>query len=179
MPLHLCFWRGFVPFLPYFVIMKTKKRSIFNELRRDQILTLTVRYIVGLVSFYGLQIGLQNLPLSIFTIVLSTSPFFTAVIQYFWLGDPILFYEVFSMFGCFAGIALISFYRPASTALPDSENDSYEPNYSLGIIAVFLATIGFAFVTVAIKSLKNVHFSVLLTWYSVFTTTVVGIALFV
>jgi len=163
-PIHLSFFRGFVPLLPYFLIMKTKKRSIFKELRRDQVATLIMRFIVGAVVFYTMQIGIKNLPLSIFTVVLSTNPFGTAVIQYFWLGDPILFYEVFSMVGSFSGIALISFYRPASTAIPDSDDDIFEPNYTLGIISTFIATLGICFITVAIKSLKNVHFSILLTW---------------
>jgi len=181
-PIHLSFWRGLVPFLPYFAIMKTKKRSIFNELRRDQVGTLTLRFIVGAVAFYTLQVGVQNLPLSILTVVMSTNPFGTAVIQYLWLGDPILVYEVFSMLGSFSGIALISFYRPVSISEPvisDSDNDSFEPNYTLGIISTLIATLGICFVTVAVKSLKNVHFSVLLTWYSCFNIAVFGIVLFV
>jgi len=178
-PIHISFWRGIVPLLPYFVIMKTNKRSIFNELRRDQVGTLVIRFIIGVASFYAMQVGLQNLPLSISTVVLSTNPFFTAVIQYLWLGDPILFYEVFSMVGSFAGIALISFYRPSSTAIPDSDVEIFEPNYMLGIFASLFSSVGIGYVSVATKSLKNVHFSVLLTWYCLFEASIVGVVLFV
>jgi len=121
-PIHLSFWRGFVPLSPYILLMKMNKKSLFSELRRDQAFTLTIRMIGGMLSFYFMQVGIQNLPLSIFTVVLSTNPFGIAVLQYLWLGDTILLYEVLSMLCSFSGIALISFSRPPSRTESDSSS---------------------------------------------------------
>jgi len=47
------------------------------------------------------------------------------------------------------------------------------------MIYTLCAVLGVCFVAVSTKKLKNLHFSVLLTWYSIFTIIVMSIVLFV
>ena len=53
-------------------------------------------------------VSLKILPLSIYTIVLSTSPFMTAFLQFIWIRERIAWYEVLAICGAYSGIVVMS-----------------------------------------------------------------------
>ena len=62
--------------------LKVKVTTVPKELR----LVLFARCLIGSVNFLVIAIALKLLPLSISMIIMSTNPFFTAILQYFWIS---------------------------------------------------------------------------------------------
>jgi drug/metabolite transporter (DMT)-like permease len=52
--------------------------------------------------------ALKLIPLSFFTMIINTSPFLTAILQYFWIRERVAKFEIVAMIGCYGGIILLS-----------------------------------------------------------------------
>ena len=50
-PVELSFWRGFISLWPNLLMVWMHNRSYCSEIRRNQLLTFTVRMIVGVIAF--------------------------------------------------------------------------------------------------------------------------------
>jgi len=55
----------------------------------------------------------MTLPLSVFTVLFNSTPFFTAILAYFYLKEALSLVEVFAMIGSFGGICLLGFGKPS------------------------------------------------------------------
>jgi len=91
------------------------------------------RCFFGSINFLITSIAMKTLPLSIFMIILSTNPFFTALLQYFWINQLITVYDAVSMVGSFIGIVLIGVSAPQKIS---SETSTQSNGYLLAIFFV-------------------------------------------
>ncbi len=69
---------------------------------------MIARLISSVVGVYGLMVGLRALPITIFMLIINTSTFITAILQYFRLGKVMTSIEIVSMIGCYIGIVCIA-----------------------------------------------------------------------
>jgi drug/metabolite transporter (DMT)-like permease len=87
-------------------------------------------------------------------IILSTNPFFTALLQYFWINQLITVYDAVSMVGSFLGIVLIGTSAPQkSTSQTTAESDGY----LLAIFFCVTAAVFQSFIYVATSRMKSIH----------------------
>ena len=70
--------------------------------------TLVIRCVVGSAAFLMTTEALKLIPLSFFTMIINTSPFLTAILQYFWINERVAKFEIVAMVGCYGGIMLLS-----------------------------------------------------------------------
>jgi drug/metabolite transporter (DMT)-like permease len=70
--------------------------------------TLIIRCLVGSAAFLMTTEALKLIPLSFFTMIINTSPFLTAILQYFWIREKVAKFEIVAMIGCYGGIMLLS-----------------------------------------------------------------------
>ena len=80
---------------------------------------LLVRSISGTISFTTLSIGLMTMPLAIFTVIFNCTPFFTAILAYFYLKESISHCEVVAMIGSFIGVMFIAIATPDEGGIQD------------------------------------------------------------
>jgi len=97
---------------------------------------------------------MKTLPLSIFMIILSTNPFFTALLQYFWINQLITVYDAVSMVGSFIGIVLIGISAPQKTS---SKTSNQSDGYLLAIFYCVIAAVFQSFIWVATNRMKSIH----------------------
>jgi drug/metabolite transporter (DMT)-like permease len=79
-----------------------------KDVPQDCKVPLIARCLIGTFTFVLTTVSLKILPLSIYTIVLSTSPFMTALLQFFWIKERIAWYEVLAICGAYSGIVVMS-----------------------------------------------------------------------
>jgi drug/metabolite transporter (DMT)-like permease len=138
-----------------------------TDVPSDKRLLLFFRCSVGTANFLVTAYALKVLPLSIYTIIISTNPFMTALLQYFWTSQKITISDGVSMVGSFAGIVLMGLSAPTSTA-----SDSVSSTYLLGIMLSVLGAVFLAFIFVSTNQMKSIHYLVI----SFYLGTVGGVA---
>lgn len=79
-----------------------------KDVPADCTIPLIARCLIGTVTFVITTVSLKILPLSIYVIVLSTSPFMTALLQFVWIRERIAWYEVLAICGAYSGIIVMS-----------------------------------------------------------------------
>lgn len=80
-----------------------------------KLLTIVIfRCIVGLVGFTTMVFAAQLLPLFIALIIFNTSPFWTAALSYWILGDRLTGTEAICMVGCFIGVIVLAMGKRAN-----------------------------------------------------------------
>ena len=67
-----------------------------------------MRCCIGTIGYTALVFSLLYLPISIMIIILNLSPFWTAILGYFLAGEKVSKCEIFSMFGCFIGVIILT-----------------------------------------------------------------------
>ena len=131
--------------------LKMKVTDVPSNLR----IILLARCCIGSVNFIILAIALKTLPLTISTIIISTNPFFTALLQYFWINQLITVYDAVSMVGSFLGIVLIGISAPQK---PTSQTTAESDSYLLGIICSITAAVFLSFIYVATSRMRSIHY---------------------
>jgi drug/metabolite transporter (DMT)-like permease len=139
----------------YIWLVKLKIRV--TDVPQDLKLILLARCFLGSVNFLVIAIALKTLPLSISTIIMSTNPFMTALLQYFWTKQMITVYDGVSMVGSFIGIIVIGLTAPKASDVPTSESDAY----LLGIICSVACAVFLSFIFVATSRMKSIHYLVI------------------
>ena len=85
---------------------------------------LTIRTVAGTFTFLGACVGIKTLPLTWFTLITQTSPFFTAVLQGILLKIRVSKFDLFAMFGAYAGIVLMTMTGEESESKSESKSES-------------------------------------------------------
>lgn len=74
----------------------------------DQRTPLVIRSFLGLITYTSLLVGVMLLPIFIANIVLNTAPFWTSLLAWCFLGEPVMNMEIICMVGCFVGVVIIA-----------------------------------------------------------------------
>jgi drug/metabolite transporter (DMT)-like permease len=77
-----CFRTIFNCCTTFFVMTFLYKRKA-NDVPKNMYLTLLIRSLAGFIGFVSMTISVQWLPISIFTTVFNTMPFFISILSYF------------------------------------------------------------------------------------------------
>ena len=84
---------------------------------------LVVRCLSGSICFLCFVVAIEHLPISVFFVMLNSTPFFVTVLACLWLKEMISPLEVVTMVGAFCGILLLGLSKgdsDESEALDDS-----------------------------------------------------------
>ena len=111
-------------------------------------------------------VATKLLPLSIYTLILSTNPFLTAGLQYFWIGMRVSNFDLIAMVGSLFGITLMSLSAPASK-IDDSSSE-----YILGVFMAIAGTFCMSFIYVSTSRMKTVHYLLIAFWLGLTTTII-------
>jgi len=124
--------------------------------------TLIARALIGQVGFILFTICLALLPLSLQMIMFQTNPFWASILAYFMNGESISRIEYIAMIVCFGSVLGIALSKPPSAADAEDEGSSTRLE---GIIIAFILAWALALSGVINRTLKNVHFAVLLFYH--------------
>lgn len=159
--------RSFFTMTLSFLILSRIMKYKVSDVATDQRKVLLARCLVGSVAFLTSAIGTNLLPLSILTLIMSTNPFLTAALQYFWIGARVSNFDLFAMVGSILGIVIMSVSSSTS-----SKNDESSSSYILGLAMATLATVCMSFIYVSTSSMKTVHYLLIAFWLGLTTTIV-------
>ena len=70
-------------------------------------LILAIRIIVGFIGFTMMVSTVQILPLSFFSVIFNTAPFWAAIISWYMLGETVTCMLMLCMAGSFFGILIL------------------------------------------------------------------------
>ena len=76
--------------------------------------------------------AVKYLPLGIFFIIFNASPFLTAILSYFWVGDKVLLVEAAAMVGAFSGIICLGVADPSeeNSGVEDANMSDWERDHA-------------------------------------------------
>jgi drug/metabolite transporter (DMT)-like permease len=121
---------------------------------------------VGLATTPILGLALLVLPVTILNVILSTVPFFTAILSYFFLSDRLTKCEIVAMILSFSGVVLIAYSTPDSeatgasakqaNAIQNLENPIFSDmsvyaRYLFGIVVALIAAVTISLVVVSTR----------------------------
>jgi drug/metabolite transporter (DMT)-like permease len=149
-----------------YLILTHKIKVKVSDVATDHQKMLFARSLFGTAALLTSGAGTKLLPLSMLTLIMSTNPFLTAALQYFWLGARVSNYDLFAMVGSIGGIVIMSVSAPAS------ENDESSSAYILGLAMATTATVCMSFIYVSTSRLRSVHYLLIAFWVGLATTIV-------
>ena len=113
----------------------------------------------------------MTLPLSVFTVLFNSTPFFTALLATCYLKESLTWFEIVAMFGSFGGICLLALGMPDEegsqadnlNGLTQSYFDGISPTakYLIGITSTVFTAMCMSVVYVATRMMKGLHWSVI------------------
>ena len=134
--------------------------------------TLVIRCVVGSAAFLMTTEALKLIPLSFFTMIINTSPFLTAILQFFWINERVANYEIVSMVGCYGGIMLLS-----APSLFSGQSSAQSTQYTNGIVLTAVSAFFVAVIFVATNKLKAVNYQIITFYLSVTTASVSAVVM--
>ena len=150
--------------LSYFILcyLNVKVSDVAIDLRH----VLVARCLVGCTAFLVTAVALKLLPLSIYTLILSTNPFLTAGLQYLWIGLRVSNFDLLAMVGSLIGIILMSLSAPASKIEESSGA------YLLGLLMAIAGTFCMSFIYVSTSRMKSIHYLLIAFWLGLTTSII-------
>jgi|688.fasta_scaffold485435_1 drug/metabolite transporter (DMT)-like permease len=130
------------------------------------------------LCFFAMMNGFLCLPLSLAIIIFQTNPFFTALFGRIINDETIYPFELIGMVLSFSGVCLLGLHS-LKEDIDDGEEIVHDTTKLFGIGLMISSAILFSIVCVVNRTLKNVHFSVIITWHGIFATSLAIIIIFV
>lgn len=135
-------------------------------------LPLTLRCVLGNIGFVSLTYSFKHLPLSIGTVIISTSPFAVAIMASLFLNERVLQADIIAIFVSFTGIFVMTLARKT-----DKQLDTTHGEYVFAIVVAVFTMLVVATVAVCARFMKKIHYSVIQTHNGLFGVVFVGILL--
>ena len=97
--------------------------------------------------------------MTVFILIVNSDVFFTALLQYFILGQSIATSEIMAMIGCYFGIIIMVYYTSDTS-----------PSYSLtlGVVWSLIAAASIAVGSILIYKMRELHYTVVVFWQGIF-----------
>lgn len=134
---------------------------------KGQRLMLALRSIAGAISISLIFYAIRFMPLADASVIIFSVPVVVAVFARIFLKEPCGLFHYFTLLLTMLGVLMVS--KPPFLFGHSTKQYSF-----LGPLAAFLSTIFSAIVYIVLRTLKNLHYSVILvcfSTYSVFQTT--------
>jgi drug/metabolite transporter (DMT)-like permease len=133
--------------------------SYTDQVKPELTFMLASRCLIGTMAYTAMILCLKHIPISMMSILLNTSPFWTALLGYLIANDPILKSQMICMVGCFIGIIVLT---TAELDLNKKHNlfkksDHTDGNVYIGIFFAMICSWGYSFVNVATRYLREIH----------------------
>ena len=160
-PMELAVCRFVGVLLPALPIVIHQSESVFPEGKR---LILVLRSFLGttglMLSFYAIR----NMPLADASVIIFSVPVFVAVFAYIFLKEPCGWFNIITIGLTLTGVILIT--RPTfifGSKFSSSIVDDGDYHRAWGALAAFGSTLFGANVYILLRTLKSLHFAVVLT----------------
>jgi len=112
---------------------------------------------MGNLGFLMITYSFKNLPLSIGTVIIASSPFAIAIMSHLFLDEAISSIDINAIFVSFFGIIILAFggqNKTNNTTVSTTE-------YMLALLVCVGAMIAIATVAITARYMKSVHFAVI------------------
>ena len=129
------------------------------------------------LCFFAMMKGFLCLPLSLAIILFQTNPFCTAIFGRIINDETIYPFELIGMVLSFTGVCLLGLHSLRED-IDDGEEIVHDTTKLLGIGLMIASAILFSMVCVVNRTLKDVHFAVIITWHGLFATTMALVIIF-
>ena len=126
----------------------------------------------GTLTFLGACVGMKILPVTEFVLIISTSPFFTAVLQWVWLSETITWFDVVAMIGSYSGIVILTYFGS------DLDPELSGP-YLLGVVVSISISFGMSLISVSTRRLKSIDYSVIQFYYGAVSSILIGLIILI
>lgn len=133
---------------------------------REDLKWVLVRNAAGTMTVLTLLYALQYLPMGIYQIIYNTSPFWASLLGFLILGERLRKVEIIAMVFSFVFIILLFISRQSPQLAGSS-------NLGAGLLLAFTSAVCASVAAVATRRMQQVHFSVLLLHYALFSCVAV------
>ena len=127
---------------------------------------LIARAVTGAIGYCSLTYSVGNLPLFIWTLIINTAPFWTAILGYYILGEKVSRFDIGCLIVCFTGVLTLS---AASEEAPSSVLKVQYPLF--GMACALLNALCYSNVIVMTRKVKEIHYSLVLLSYGLIATS--------
>ena len=113
------------------------------------------RALFGAAAYGGMVLAVGNVSIFLFTIILNTTPFWTAMLGYYFLGEALTSFEFLCMIGCFAGVVTLTLSNESELETTERKKYLVEGESPMfGMFCSLVCAIGSAVVIVTTRKLK-------------------------
>ena len=161
--LDLCLFRTFSAFVVSFLIAYYSRINFTVD--KSQHKALWLRSSFGTLGFTTFVFGMKYLPLGIHMILFNTAPFQASLLGWLILHEKPKISELICMLISFVGILIIGLAKPI---------DSLENAKWIGISCSLCVSVCYALVSVLTRQMQQVHFSLILFYYAIFSCIVLS-----
>ena len=173
-PAELNLMRNSIAFFVSIIWCYFTDTNPFNAFPTEKKLPLLIRMTMGQSAFLFTNIAASLIPLSILFICRQTSPFWTSILAFLALREPISPLEVFAICLCFGAVVLIALQQKEEV----DEEDFYDKK-QLGLILALCSGLTNGLIAVSSRSMKVVRPQVIMFYYSLFGYSASVIFIFV
>lgn len=136
---------------------------------------LWLRSIIGTLGFTAFVYGIKYLPLGIHTILFNTAPFQASLFGWFLLKEKPSMSELVCMCICFTGVVIIGLAKPISSSTEEGVQYTDPSTRLIGTVCSLTVSACYALISVLTRQMQNIHFSIVLFYYSVLGVVVLAI----
>ena len=147
------------------------KRSPINGIPPESVKDLIVRCIAGQVTFALINYTITLISMGTSLILFQTNPFWVSILACLLLSEKIKLVEILGIFVCFGGVIMIAFAKQqriseAAEDTVDTEEDATsDSDQWLGIGLALLSAWTMGFNSVFTRKLKNINYTVVMTYH--------------
>jgi len=145
------------------------KQSLLYDVSWSEKKILSIRAVAGAIGYASLTYAVGNLPLLVWTLLVNTAPFWTAILGFYILKERISTFEFICLFGCFSGVVILAFASSQNEV--NLTQQSYVMHPIFGMVCGILNALGYSTVIVVTRKVKHIHFSLVLLSYGIIATT--------
>jgi len=135
-------------------------------LTRPQKKLLYLRLVVAYPGWLMLNYSIQIIPIGVAQTIQNLIPFVVLLLSYLLLGETLHRLEIVNMVVSFCGVLIIVLMSSSSKPALDIGDMGKAAPFVMGVIANALSAISFATCNVVMRSLRNVHHSLVASFQS-------------
>ena len=178
-PFDLCFFRSFALWLFSIYSVFYNNKHVINGIDPERIdgqteeeyqakklknrRILCFRAFSGTIAYTSVIFSVMYVPIFVFAILRNTSAFFIVILGWLINGESVSKTEGVFIMGSFTGITYL--------ILQKDENVSTNNNITLGVVFSLMTAFFLSIVIVATRKLKEIHYSIMIFWYSTCATS--------
>ena len=121
-PIDLSIIRTLILSLYGFSVARYNNLSFTDQVKKEKVWYLVGRCVLGTMAYTSMVLSLQHIPLSLMSVLVNTTPFWTVILGYFISNDPVLWKQIVCMCGCFSGVLILTNGKKDGIDLEEEES---------------------------------------------------------